>query len=750
MIEKFKEAFREEAAELLTNLESTLLELEARPRDMEIISSVFRTMHTIKGSSAMFGFDEISRFTHEVESIMDLLREGAFVADRRLIDLTLKARDLISEMLDAGASDVRAEAEALVADFKAHAAKRMQEKGADVSASSELPPPSPPAAPSPVAAEAPAGPRDAAAGADGAAPPAAAQSAAPASPATDSTAAETYRIRFVPAPDVFMNGTKPLLLLDELRGLGAASVVPLADRIPRLSEMDPEACYVGWDVTLTTDKGADAIRDVFIFVEGSGELSIEKVPVGEGADDVEVKRIGEILVERGVTTPEKIRDAMDGQKKIGELLVEKNVATPEQVKSALDEQDHLKRLKEGKQQDSATSSIRVASEKLDALVDLVGELVTLQARLSRTASDIRDGGLSMISEQFERLVSQLRDNTMSIRMLPIGSTFSRFRRVVRDLSAELGKEIELVTNGAETELDKTVIEKLNDPLVHIIRNSVDHGIELPSDRVAAGKARSGTVTLSAMHSGAYVLISISDDGGGLDVDRILTKAVERGIVPAGANLSEQELYQLIFAPGFSTAKVVTSVSGRGVGMDVVKREIDSLGGSVSVESTRGKGTSVTLKIPLTLAIIEGLLVRVETENFVVPLSAVDGCIELSREERRQSGAGRDILTYRNEILPFVGVRDLFEVPGEPPAIEQIVVVNAHDSRIGFVVDQVVGDYQTVIKPLGRMFKNSEGISGATILGDGTVALIVDVNRLALAAQRDEAQRSKREAIEAHA
>jgi two-component system chemotaxis sensor kinase CheA len=277
-----------------------------------------------------------------------------------------------------------------------------------------------------------------------------------------------------------------------------------------------------------------------------------------------------------VTTPEKIQDVEGGRKRIGELLVEEKVATPAEIQSALAEQEHLKKLKE--KQDLGTSSIRVASEKLDALVDLVGELVTLQARLSQTGSELHDGGLSLIAEQFERLVSQLRDNTMSIRMLPIGSTFSRFRRVVRDLSTELGKEIELVTDGAETELDKTVIERLNDPLVHIIRNSVDHGIELPEARVAAGKTRGGSVSLAAMHSGAYVLISVADDGGGLDTDRIYAKAVERGIVPQGATLSEQELFQLIFAPGFSTAKVVTSVSGRGVGMDVVKREIDSLGG----------------------------------------------------------------------------------------------------------------------------------------------------------------------------
>jgi two-component system chemotaxis sensor kinase CheA len=740
MIEKFKEAFREEATELLNNLEHTLLELEANPTDTDTISAVFRTMHTIKGSSSMFGFDEISRFTHEVESIMDLLREGAFIADRKLIDLTLRARDLVSSMLSGVDEALRTEAASLVSEFKAHSAARTSARAAELAGAREGSDTLPLAAADAASAAAPAPSPAEAEGAPAEAPPVSATGLAPVAAAP----AETFRIHFVPDQDVFLNGTKPLLLLDELRSLGAASIVPLTEKIPPLSELDPEKCYVGWDITLTTDKGEDAVRDVFIFVQGSGELTIEKVSPSEELIEETPKKIGEILVERGVTTRDRIQSVVESQKKLGEILVQEKVATSEQVKSALDEQEQLKRLKESKQQELGTSSIRVASDKLDALVDLVGELVTLQARLSRTASDLRDGSLSLIAEQFERLMSQLRGNTMSIRMLPIGSTFSKFRRVVRDLSADLGKETELVTEGAETELDKTVIEKLNDPLVHIIRNSVDHGIEKPEVRVAAGKPRTGTVTLSAKHSGAHDLIEVWDDGAGLNTERILAKAIERGIVPAGASLSEQELFQLIFAPGFSTAQVVTSVSGRGVGMDVVKREIDSLGGSVSVSSTRGEGSRITLRIPLTLAIIEGLLVRVGAEHFVIPLSSVDGCIELKREDRVTAADGRSILTYRNEILPYVGVRDLYAVPGDSPDIEQIVVVNAHEARVGFVVDQVVGDYQTVIKPLGRMFKSAEGISGATILGDGTVALIVDVNRLSMTAQREEIQRLKRD------
>jgi len=721
MIEKFKEAFREEAAELLGNLEATLLELEGDPENAELISSVFRTMHTIKGSSAMFGFEAISKFTHEVESIMESLREGAFVADRRFIDLTLQARDLINAMLADGGEPLDRETEDLVKEFKAHTQKRIAEKGehTEKSLKSDQPKTEP--------------------ALSSAAPPSA---EGPSIPPPSTGPMETYRIRFMPSEDIFYNGTRPLLLLEELGSLGEISLTVLADKIPPLSTLDPEKCYVGWDITLSTDRGENAIRDVFIFVEGSSQLEIERLESGN-ATEGEVKRVGEILVDRGVTTPERIESLEGNRKRIGELLVEEKIATPDEVKSALTEQEHLKKIKE-RQEQSGMSSIRVASEKLDALVDLVGELVTLQARLARTTLDIKDGGLSTISEQFERLVSQLRDNTMGIRMLPIGSTFSRFRRLVRDLSNELGKEIELITEGAETELDKTVIEKLNDPLIHIIRNSVDHGIEHPQERLAKGKSRGGTVTLSALHSGAYVLIKIADDGAGLDTEAIYAKAVERGMIKSGTALSQSDMYQLIFAPGFSTAKTVTSVSGRGVGMDVVKRQIDTLGGTIIIDSEKDRGTSITLKIPLTLAIIEGLLVRVATEYYIIPLSVVDGCIELNREQKTETRSGlekqgRNLLTYRNKLLPYVFLRELFDVPGTEPPIQQIVVANALDNQIGFVVDQVIGDNQTVIKPLGRMFRHSEGLSGATILGDGTVALIVDVNHLAVVAQRNEAR-----------
>jgi two-component system chemotaxis sensor kinase CheA len=355
----------------------------------------------------------------------------------------------------------------------------------------------------------------------------------------------------------------------------------------------------------------------------------------------------------------------------------------------------------------------------------VGELVTVQARLTQTTSAFHSTELDAIAEEVERLTVELRDNTLNIRMLPIGTTFGRFKRLVRDLSGELGKEIELATEGAETELDKTVIEKLNDPLVHLIRNSIDHGIESPAVRVSQGKPGTGTILLSAVHSGGNVIVRIKDDGKGLDKEAILAKAVEKGLVAPNVEINEKDLFGFIFHPGFSTAKNVTNVSGRGVGMDVVKRAIETLHGSIDIKSVKGSGTVITVTLPLTLAIVEGLLVAIGKNHFVIPLSLVEECVELTPEDIKKTH-GKNIAFIRNELVPYIRLRNEFNIHGERPVIEQIVVTGRNGERIGFVVDKVIGEHQTVIKSLGKFYRNVEGISGATILGDGTVALIVDV------------------------
>ncbi len=691
MIDQHRQAFKEEAYELLAELETSLLELEERPDDLDLIGRVFRAMHTIKGSGSMFGFDDIASFTHEVETIFDMVRNGKLQVTGRLVNLTLAARDQIKAMLD-GADDGN---------------------GVDLEASAGII----------------VGLRELAGF----------QSAAAAPPGKESAKAAprdpvTYRIRFVPSREIFASGSNPLTLLSELKDLGTCSVVAQTSDFPGLEEINPEACYVYWDIILTTNQGENAIRDVFIFVEDDCELKISVVAEHSRFEEQQdYKKLGEILLERGDITPKEMEDLLAQQRKFGELAISQGILHEGKVQSALIEQRHIKEVRQEKQGAEAASSIRVPAERLDLLVNLVGEMVTVQARLSQTAAQRADVELLAIAEEVERLTAELRDSALNIRMLPIGSTFSKFKRLVRDLSAELGKQIEMTTEGAETELDKTVIEKLNDPLVHLIRNSIDHGIELPEARVAAGKPGHGTVHLSAVHSGDSVLITIADDGAGLDKDAIRAKALEKGIISAAVELSEKELFQLIFAPGFSTAKKLSSVSGRGVGMDVVKRAIEALRGSIDISSVRGEGTRIMVRIPLTLAIIESLRVRIGTDTFMLPLSLVDECVELTREDVARSH-GRNLAHVREQLVPYIPLREHFRIPGDPPDIEQIVITQVDGLRVGFVVDHVIGEHQTVIKSLGRAYKDTEGISGATILGDGSVALILDIPQLVQAVE----------------
>jgi two-component system chemotaxis sensor kinase CheA len=698
-MDQHKQAFIEEAYELLAELETALIELEEIPDEQELIGRVFRALHTIKGSGGMFGFDRVSSFTHEVETVFDLVRNGEMTVTKELIDLTLSARDHIRVMIDSPGKAKEDKGNEIILGLKKLTPGR--NKG-DNSESGKI--------------------------------------------KTELSEGEkqdidlTYRIQFKPHQNIFTKGINPVLVLNELREIGNCKVLAYTDAIPDLSNIDPEACYTYWDIILTTDKGVNAIKDVFIFVEDDCKLVIEVIDGGEKlSEEISNRRIGDILIERGFVTKEDLDKVLSQQKRIGQMLVESNMIDSQKVDAALIEQQHLKEIKQKEQVDTA-SSIRVASDKLDSLVNLVGEMVTVQARLSQLSAYRNDPDLLSVAEEVERLTEELRDQTMSIRMMPIGTTFSKFKRLVRDLSKELGKEIELTTEGAETELDKTVIEKLNDPMVHLIRNCIDHGIETPDRRNAIGKPAQGMIHLSAKHSGAYVLIEIVDDGAGLDAGAIRAKAIEKGLITSDAELTEKEIYSLILAPGFSTAKTVTNVSGRGVGMDVVKRAIDNLRGSIGISSQKWIGTTITLRLPLTLAIIEGLLVQIGKEYFVLPLSVVEECVELTREDIANAH-GRHIANVRGQIVPYISLREQFYIHGESPEIEQIVIVGVEGHRVGFVIDNVIGEHQTVIKTLGRVYKNIEGISGATILGDGTVALILDIQKLVQISEREEAMES---------
>jgi two-component system chemotaxis sensor kinase CheA len=650
--DQFQQGFQEEARELLTELESALLELDQNRNDLEIVGRVFRALHTIKGSGAMFGFDNIAAFTHGLEAAFDRVREGRLAATTELINLTLAGGDQIKTMLD--------EAAGLGAADPSRSARILS----DLRRLTGLPDVSPASTPPPRAEV---------------------LAASPAQPAE-------WRIRFQPGPSVLLNGTNPLLLLREMRELGRLQIQPDTSAIPPLRELNPDCCYTGWDMTLTTSAGREAIQDIFIFIEDGCELRIE---AGTGGAPGFAAQAAPAEMHGSVSTP-------------------------------------------GAKGPGGTSNIRVSVEKLNQLVNLVGELVAVQARLSEVSARRGDPEILAISEDVGRLTSELRESSMSIRMLPLRNTFERFRRLVHDLGAELHKQAELVIDGAETELDKTVIDQLNDPLVHLIRNSMDHGVETPDERRAAGKNPTATIRLSALHSGAQVLIRVSDDGRGLDARAVRARAVERGLIHASAQLTEAELFSLILSPGFSMAREVTELSGRGVGMDVVRRSVEGLRGSIEIDSKPGAGLSVTLRLPLTLAIIDGLLVRVGPAFFILPLANSLECLALTRQDI-QNAHGNHLAAVRGEAIPYIRLSECFGMAAAPPECEQIMVVETEDGRYGLAVDEVLGNHQTVIKNLGSLYRDVQVVSGATILGNGAVALILDPHRLVQAAFRMRSQ-----------
>jgi two-component system, chemotaxis family, sensor kinase CheA len=699
MSDQMTSVFFDEANELLDNLEGNLLALEKEPANQELVGAVFRAMHTIKGSAGMFGYNDVASFTHELENAFDLVRNGKLPVTGDLINLTLQARDLVRNMLETGMTpELRAGTEQLVQSLHSYISAYIPDEPEKLQGKNTIP------------------------------VPAENQTGVPSIPGEKFT----WRIIFRPSPCIMQNGTRPELLVKELAEMGTATVLAFTDTVVMLSELDPERCYLAWDIILTTDRTENDIHDVFIFLDPDSKITVEKIN-DTGADWT---KIGQILIDRRNITREALEDIIREQKKIGEILVDHKVVTQAEVDSALAEQNHLKKIVSMQQKNAAIAgtaeqatgqTIRVNSEKLDQLIDLVGEMVTFNARLGQIAQKSQTSQLTSLSELSERLVFGLRDTAMEMRMLPIGTIFSRYRRLVHDLANQLNKNIELVTDGGDTELDKTVIEKLSDPLVHLIRNSADHGIELPAVRKAAGKSETGIITLSAKHAGGFVLVSISDDGGGLNEEAIRNKALEKGLIRPTDELNDQSLYELIFLPGFSTSNSVTSVSGRGVGMDVVRKDISSLGGTVTVETKPGKGSKFILTIPLTLAIIDGMLVRIGSQMFVIPLSNIQECMKFENAQDIETLCPH--ITSRGIYLPCINMHKYFGMEGTVSGKRQVVIVNDQDSRIGIIVESIIGNHQTVIKPIGELYKYNAGISGATILGDGSVALILDILKL---------------------
>jgi two-component system, chemotaxis family, sensor kinase CheA len=670
--------FRTEAAECLEAIEAGLLDLNHDLENKDLVDAVFRGLHTLKGSGSMFGFEQLAAFTHHCETAFDRVRKGEVPATAELVAAVLAAQDHMRALVEQPDADHGDTGHKLLAQLQAAVGGKAEAKEAAAPATSAV---------------------------------------AAAAPAKKTT---TWRIRFSLPANSMANGTNPLGLLDELRDLGECTVRANTSGIPPLDDLVPTELYVSWDVVLTSEQDRSAIDDVFIFVMDDMQLDVQEIAGPQAAPAEARKDVAAAPVAAALVAPAPA--AASEFRPVEAVPVKRETPAPAQAAA----------------QAKAQENVRVPAERLDELMDRVGELVIAQSRLSQLASSSSDIALRSVSEEIERLSGELRDTMMVLRMVPVGTLFSRFRRLVHDLARETGKVIELVTEGETTEVDKTVIERLADPLVHLVRNSIDHGLEPPAERLAASKTEAGTVTLSAHQSGGEVIISIKDDGRGINRERVRAKAESSGLIAPGQPLSDQELLQLIFAPGFSTAAQITNLSGRGVGMDVVKKTVEALRGAIEVVSLPGQGSEVSLRIPLTLAIIDGLLVRVGAGRYVIPLSAVEECLELSLEEDLRS-RGRSFISLRDSLVPFLRLRDLFRTGTKPDVHQKVVVISTGTERVGLVVDQIIGDHQTVIKSMSKLHNDVATFSGATILGDGSVALILDVGHLVAAGQQQEAQ-----------
>ncbi len=687
-LDNFKRKFIEEAVDLIDDLEKTVLELEENTGDMDIVQRIFRIMHTLKGNSSMFGFEQIDRFTHHMETIYDQVRSGEREVTQATLDATLRSVDHLKNLLEEAGN----ESAALMQEQEA----LMQQMDAIIEGRAVATAPK----------------KEGAVGEPSATVPAQQGSAS-------GKEYETFFIRYAPVTDIFNNGTNPLYQVDELQALGTAKIKVHFDKVPPLEEIEPSFCYTLWEILLATDKGQNAIDDVFIFVENDSDLEIQRLDAGNLLENQRfVAALDDLWVKQATPNIEDIRKIIPQPEPEVQVETTTAVAQTNQMAAAA---------RQNAAKNVAISSIRVASEKLDELMNLVSELVTTQARLTLFAEENDLPGLTVISENVQKLSRQLRDIAFSIVLIPIENLITRFHRLVRDLSQGLHKDVRFLTEGSDTELDKTIIEGLADPLMHILRNSLDHGIEDVETREKAGKPRQGTVRLKAFYSGTNVMIQVSDDGAGIDPAAVHNKAVEKGIIPPDRKLSRRETLDLVFMPGFSTAKKVTDVSGRGVGMDVVKRKISELRGEVELDSERGVGTTITIKLPLTLSIIDGLLVKVDETSYVIPLSAVDKIYAVEHE--KVVNQFNDVVVLDGKQIPFFNLRKEFNLPETKLTMEQVIVVHFEERKVGFVVDTVVGEYQAVLKPLGRHYKNQDMISGATILGDGTVALVMDTNRI---------------------
>lgn len=699
-MDELTEVFVQEGREQLSSMETLLLELEQQPQNRENLDAIFRAAHTVKGAAGVVECGFIEDFAHHAESLLDKLRNGQLEVTPELVSLLLACCDHLLQLLEVLAAGNGGPDDSIQA-----VGQRLLERIKDAS-----------------------GKRTASvAEADNTV-------ASGGGPLT----AEYWHVSVRFGLDLIKHGLDPLALIAYLGTLGQiVGLETVFQSMPEGTAMDPENCYLGFEIRLQTSVSKAEIEAVFSFVGEECSLHILP-PHSKVAEFMQLIQelpedpmlLGEILVRIGALTQAELASGLatqdqakatgqDPTQPLGEILVENNAVTVEVVEAAVARQVQV-----GEKKSKESRDIRVHAEKLDQLIDLVGELVIAGASTQILALKNGNGELVEAASVLSRLVENIRDSALQLRMVEIGETFNRYNRVVRDVSRDLGKDIELVIQGGETELDKSVVEKIGDPLLHLVRNALDHGIESKELRLQRGKSARGRLILNACHDSGCIVIQVKDDGGGLNVDRIREKALERGLIQSAENMSEKDITNLIFEPGFSTAQEVSNLSGRGVGMDVVRRNIQALRGSVDVDTVAGQGCTFTIRLPLTLAIIDGFLVSVDKAAYVIPLEMVLECIEL-----REATSSRNYLNLRGAVLPFVRLRDLFGVETPTPPRENVVVVQFAGQRAGIVVDQLMGEFQTVIKPLGGMFRHLRAIGGSTILGSGEVALILDVQAL---------------------
>jgi two-component system, chemotaxis family, sensor kinase CheA len=707
-VSQFHSIFFEESFEGLDIMESGLLSMSQGEIDDDTVNGIFRAAHSIKGGAGTFGFSNISEFTHGLETLLDQIRNGEREATDDVIETLLSAVDTLREMLTAvqDSSEVDTEKvkqvskaleQILLGSTSDDVDKVMDEiSDADVSASEPL--------------------------------------------------TQTWLIKFKPLPHLLQTGNEPIRMFRELAELGALSVEVNEEELPPFTDLDPEICYLSWQLTLSGDVDEAAINEVFEWVDGDCELSIERLEQNEpgiepalSAHESEQIDIHDPMIpasslmesetaEPEVPSPSATKTQLKTSAEIDHLTPKKNEASPKKKAVTPD------------------ASIRVGTDKVDSLVNLVGELVITQSMLGQIGENFDINMLPQLIdglEQLERNTRELQESIMRIRMLPISFVFNRFPRLVHDMTSKLGKQVELVLSGEQTELDKTVMEKIGDPLVHLVRNSLDHGLETPEKRRAANKSETGTLKLNAYHQGGNIVIEISDDGAGLNEDKILNKAIEKGLVDPNEILTPEKIHELIFLPGFSTADQVSDLSGRGVGMDVVRKNINSLGGAVEVKSESGIGSTFTIRLPLTLAIMDGQIIQVADQRYIIPLISIIESVEVEAGRvNRVTGKG-ELYKIRDEYVPIIRLTNVFNVDGGIEDLEAglLVIVDCEDYKVGLFVDELLAQQQVVIKSLETNFRKVKGIAGATILGDGAVALILDIPGL-MAMHREPSQIKK--------